>query len=86
MQADVEGEQLRLALEAETEATQQQLQTLMEYQSDYTALERVLLPLPDARVPPSVMVPLTKRGFFPGHLIDTNNLMVLLGENLFVGA
>ena len=80
-----ESEQLRLALAAETEASQQQLQTLLEYQGDYSALESVLLPLPHASKPPSVMVPLTKRGFFPGHLIETDNVMVFLGEDLFVG-
>ena len=31
-----------------------------------------------------VMVPFTKKAFMPGHLVHTNEILVLLGDNWFV--
>lgn len=50
---------------------------------DYLKLQTRLHTLPDA-ISEDVMVPVGKVAFFPGHLIHTNEIMVLLGDNWFV--
>jgi prefoldin subunit 5 len=37
------------------------------------------------RLSPEVMVPLTGRAFMRGHLVHTNKILVLLGDNYFLG-
>jgi hypothetical protein len=38
-----------------------------------------------SRLSQEVMVPLTSRAFMLGHLVHTNEILVLLGDNYFIG-
>jgi len=51
--------------------------------NDYHTLQKRLETLPD-NISEDVMVPVGKVAFFPGKLIHTNEVMVLLGDNWFV--
>lgn len=87
--------QLARILTAEKHAAQQQLDTLLQYRADYRELEATLRPLgasdgvsdrANDAAEREIMVPLTSRAFMPGHLVRDDRVLVLLGENLFVGA
>jgi len=54
-----------------------------EHRDEYKKLESKLTSITD-NISHDVMVPLTKKAFMPGHLIHTNEIMVLLGENYFL--
>jgi Prefoldin subunit len=43
------------------------------------------LELLSGRLSSEVMVPLTSKAFMLGQLVHTNEIMVLLGENYFIG-
>ncbi|KAJ7526027.1 hypothetical protein O6H91_17G078300 [Diphasiastrum complanatum] len=60
----------------------QHLQQLQQYLHDNIALAKLLCTLPDS-VRYNVMVPFGKLAFFPGSLIHTNELLVLLGESYY---
>ncbi|KAI9221602.1 hypothetical protein BC828DRAFT_404780 [Blastocladiella britannica] len=53
------------------------------FRADYSALHATLTTLP-AKVRHPVVVPLGPLAFMPGHLVHTNEITVLLGDNWFV--
>ncbi|KAJ2840986.1 uri1, prefoldin-like chaperone, partial [Coemansia erecta] len=55
----------------------------LEYKAEYQELQKLLQTLPD-QTHYDAMVPVGPLAFFPGQLIHTNEILVLLGENLFV--
>lgn len=57
--------------------------TREKIKEDYLKLKTKLTTLPDVTTE-DAMVPIGTVAFFPGHLIHTNELMVLLGDNWFV--
>ncbi|KAI8050995.1 Prefoldin [Syncephalis plumigaleata] len=62
---------------------QSKVQQWREYEADYEQLREGLERLPD-ETSHQIMVPVGPLAFFPGKLVKTNELMVLLGENWFV--
>ena len=52
------------------------------HRDDYASLKERLASLPD-RATVEAMVPLGKKAFMQGHLVHTNEVMVLLGDNWF---
>ncbi|KAG7176633.1 Unconventional prefoldin RPB5 interactor-like [Homarus americanus] len=73
---------------------EEELTKLQKFQKDYEQLLKRLQTLPDkttheasARNSPlqtvNVMVPFGKLAFMPGHLVHTNEILVLLGDNWF---
>ncbi|ORX52130.1 hypothetical protein BCR36DRAFT_411578 [Piromyces finnis] len=54
-----------------------------EYKNDYINLKKVLKDLPN-EIQHEAMIPFSKLAFFPGKLIHTNEILVLLGDNWFV--
>ncbi|KAJ2796552.1 uri1, prefoldin-like chaperone, partial [Coemansia guatemalensis] len=54
-----------------------------EYKAEYNELQQTLLELPN-EVEYDAMVPVGPLAFFPGKIIDTNEILVLLGDNWFV--
>jgi prefoldin alpha subunit len=74
--------ELERILAAELGDKQAALDTLLQYRADYSALLETLRPLP-LRTRHAVMVPVTARAFMPGHLKHTNEVLVLLGDDLF---
>ena len=52
------------------------------HREEYAKLERVLERLPEDTSTEAI-VPLTKKAFMVGHLVHTNEVMVLLGDNWF---
>eukprot|EP00741_Cyanophora_paradoxa_P024814 tig00000310_g23956.t1 len=59
-----------------------QIQQLRKYADEYREIKSTLLDLPK-RTRYSVMVPLSSVAFMPGRLVHTNEVMCLLGENIF---
>lgn len=53
------------------------------YQKEYEKLRLFLEDLPKTTRRP-YMVPFSKKGFIPGFLVHTNEILVLLGENWFI--
>ncbi|KAJ2374826.1 hypothetical protein IW150_002884 [Coemansia sp. RSA 2607] len=53
-----------------------------EYRDEYLALQTILESLP-TETTYSALVPVGPLAFFPGHLIHTNEILVLLGDNYF---
>ncbi|XP_045192829.2 unconventional prefoldin RPB5 interactor 1-like [Mercenaria mercenaria] len=62
--------------------TDDQINQWLKFKSDYEALKKRLLTLPD-QVTHDVMVPFGKMAFMPGQLVHTNEILVLLGDNWF---
>jgi unconventional prefoldin RPB5 interactor 1 len=62
--------------------TKSQLKQLKRYYDDYSTLYDTLGKLPE-KVSHKIMVPFGPFAFFPGSIIHTNEVMVLLGENYF---
>ncbi len=60
----------------------EELEKMRVAQSEYTELVDTLRELP-ARVEHKVLVPFGKLALFPGKLVHTNEVMVLLGDNYF---
>jgi len=69
-------------LEKEYEETQYQIHRLEKLCEEYVQLDSVLSDIPK-KVSQLIMVPLGSVAFVPGHLIHTNEITVLLGENYF---
>uniref|UniRef100_A0A0B6ZT94 Protein phosphatase 1 regulatory subunit 19 n=1 Tax=Arion vulgaris TaxID=1028688 RepID=A0A0B6ZT94_9EUPU len=63
--------------------TSGKIEQMKQFKEDYRALQDRLKTLPD-KVTHSVMVPFGKLAFMPGHLVHTNEILVLLGDNWFV--
>ncbi|XP_050208515.1 uncharacterized protein LOC126657788 isoform X2 [Mercurialis annua] len=61
---------------------QNELKNINQFVSDNTNLINLISSLPD-ELHHDVMVPFGKAAFFPGKLIHTNELMVLLGEGYY---
>ncbi|KAJ2219354.1 hypothetical protein IWW45_009346, partial [Coemansia sp. RSA 485] len=53
-----------------------------EYKAEYQELQKTLQTLPD-QPHYDALIPVGPLAFFPGQLIHTNEILVLLGENLF---
>lgn len=82
------GESLaRLTRQAgeQAEACRTKGRELLEHRSAYASLRQKLTSLSD-KTTHQVMVPLTSKAFMRGHLVHTNELMVLLGDNWFMEA
>lgn len=62
----------------------QELEHLQSFISDNTNLINLVQRLPD-HLHHDIMVPFGKAAFFPGRLIHTNELLVLLGEGYYAG-
>ncbi|KAI0224985.1 hypothetical protein LSAT2_024042 [Lamellibrachia satsuma] len=62
--------------------TEERIVQLDKYKNDYGELKKRLKTLPN-KVRYDVMVPFGKLAFMPGHLIHTNEITVLLGDNWF---
>ena len=79
-QADLSflSERVQQALAADEEV----LGELRRFDDDYADLQRLVRDLPN-RTSHEVMVPFTDVAFFPGRLIHTNELLVLLGSDLY---
>ncbi|XP_047271353.1 RNA polymerase II subunit 5-mediating protein homolog isoform X1 [Capsicum annuum] len=58
---------------------QKQLDQLREFAADNNTLINLVQRLPD-QLHHEIMVPFGKAAFFPGHLVHTNEFLVLLGE------
>ncbi|KAJ2714610.1 uri1, prefoldin-like chaperone [Coemansia spiralis] len=54
-----------------------------EYKAEYHDLQQTLRELPD-EIEQEAMVPVGPLAFFPGKLVSTNEILVLLGDNWFV--
>lgn len=61
---------------------EQQVRELERFADENLTLSKLVRQLPDS-VTHQVMVPFGKAAFFPGRLVHTNELMVLLGERYF---
>eukprot|EP00039_Didymoeca_costata_P003274 m.66529 g.66529 ORF g.66529 m.66529 type:complete len:164 (-) comp11813_c0_seq4:890-1381(-) len=72
-------EQLRKA----EDVLQGNLKTWEDLKKEYEGLEVTVKSLPD-RTRHKAMIPIGSKAFFPGELIHTNELMVLLGDGYFV--
>ncbi|XP_028392356.1 unconventional prefoldin RPB5 interactor-like isoform X1 [Dendronephthya gigantea] len=53
-----------------------------KFKEDYETVEKLLTDLPK-KLTHDVMVPISPLAYMPGHLIHTNEIMVLLGDNWF---
>ena len=62
-------------------ADQEVLVELRRFDDDYAVLERVVRDLPAKTS--QVMVPFTDVAFYPGRLVHTNELLVLLGADVY---
>ena len=63
-------------------ADQEVLVELRRFDDEYADLERVVRDLP-AKTSHEVMVPFTDVAFYPGRLVHTNELLVLLGADVY---
>eukprot|EP00123_Amoebidium_parasiticum_P001127 comp12154_c0_seq1/m.6905 comp12154_c0_seq1/g.6905 ORF comp12154_c0_seq1/g.6905 comp12154_c0_seq1/m.6905 type:complete len:365 (-) comp12154_c0_seq1:299-1393(-) len=61
---------------------EEELEKWRGYLRDYEALERRLATLPD-KTKHEIMVPLGPLAFMPGQIVHTNEILVLLGDNIF---
>ncbi|KAJ2448652.1 hypothetical protein EV183_005322 [Coemansia sp. RSA 2336] len=64
-------------------ALQATLDQYSEYKAEYHELQQTLLDLPQ-QVEHDAMIPLGPLAFYPGKLIHTNEILVMLGDNWFV--
>lgn len=64
-------------------ALEQTLDQFAQYKSEYQQLQKVLKELPE-HTHYGAMVPVGPLAFFPGQLVHTNEILVLLGDNYFV--
>jgi len=62
---------------------QRELTNLMNLRSEYAVLGEQLLLLPQS-IAHHIMVPVGTQALFPGKLVKTNEVTVLLGDNYFV--
>ena len=76
---------LRLGIEQEKSLlkSESKLDQLKRFKSDYQRVSKQLQTLPDKLEYP-MMIPLGKKAFIPGRLVNTNEILVLLGDNWFV--
>nr|XP_045597571.1 unconventional prefoldin RPB5 interactor-like [Procambarus clarkii] len=61
---------------------EEEIAKLQTFKKDYEHLLKRLLSLPD-KTAHEVMVPFGPLAFMPGHLVHTNEILVLLGDNWF---
>lgn len=64
------------------ELVEKEYNQLTKFKDDYLHLQKRLRTLPD-KTSHEVMVPIGPLAFMPGHLIHTNEILVLLGDNWF---
>lgn len=76
-------ERLKQEQEHHFAACEKRLENWVKFKHDYDILKDRLLTLPD-ETRYDVMVPISKKGFMPGKLVHTNEILVLLGDNWFV--
>ncbi|CAH1270590.1 URI1 [Branchiostoma lanceolatum] len=74
---------LRQAQDEAIEACKAKIKQWKKFKSDYNAVQDRLRTLPD-RITYDIMVPYGSLAFMPGHLVHTNEVLVLLGDNWFV--
>ncbi|XP_078607139.1 uncharacterized protein LOC144879498 isoform X2 [Branchiostoma floridae x Branchiostoma japonicum] len=74
---------LREAQDEAIEACKEKIKQWKKFKSDYNAVQDRLRTLPD-RITYDIMVPYGSLAFMPGHLVHTNEVLVLLGDNWFV--
>ncbi|XP_078689991.1 uncharacterized protein LOC144921153 [Branchiostoma floridae x Branchiostoma belcheri] len=74
---------LREAQDEAIEACKSKIKQWKQFKSDYNAVQDRLRTLPD-RISYDIMVPYGSLAFMPGHLVHTNEVLVLLGDNWFV--
>ena len=72
------SDRVRQALSAD----EQVLAQLRRFDDEYADLQRVVRELPE-KTSHDIMVPFTDVAFFPGRLIHTNELTILLGSDLY---
>ncbi|KAJ1798104.1 uri1, prefoldin-like chaperone [Coemansia sp. RSA 2399] len=65
------------------ESLQSTLAKFKEYKADYRSLQKTLVDLPD-EIEYQAMIPVGPLAFFPGKIVHTNEILVLLGDNWFV--
>ncbi|KAJ1955334.1 hypothetical protein GGI12_005585 [Dipsacomyces acuminosporus] len=65
------------------DSRQKALAQYAEYKQEYKDLQRVLKDLPN-EIEHEAMIPVGPLAFFPGKLVHTNEILVLLGDNWFV--
>ncbi|KAJ2121814.1 uri1, prefoldin-like chaperone [Coemansia sp. RSA 720] len=70
-------------LDQTTTAVKAALAQYTEYKTEYQQLQQTLRDLP-TETEYEAMVPMGPLAFFPGSLINTNEILVLLGDNWFV--
>ncbi|RKP22968.1 Prefoldin [Syncephalis pseudoplumigaleata] len=70
-------------LQASSREAQAKVEQWREHQREYQQLREGLTRLPE-ETSHAVMVPVGPLAFFPGKLVKTNHLLVLLGDNWFV--
>ncbi|KAJ2760782.1 uri1, prefoldin-like chaperone, partial [Coemansia sp. BCRC 34490] len=70
-------------LQQSRESLESSLAKFKEYKSEYKSLQKTLVELPD-EIEYQAMVPVGPLAFFPGKIVHTNEILVLLGDNWFV--
>ncbi|MCO5567479.1 hypothetical protein L7F22_021172 [Adiantum nelumboides] len=81
--AEGEFEKASLRLRSAVESCSHTLRTLDNFLHDNQQLSKLVQGLP-SKVSYPIMVPFGKAAFFPGKLVHTNELLVLLGEGYYV--
>eukprot|EP01018_Ginkgo_biloba_P030243 Gb_03341 [translate_table: standard] len=77
-----EAEKAAKRVEESLEIPRKELQKLEEFLEDNRKLTKLVQKLPD-EISYNIMVPFGKAAFFPGRMIHTNELLVLLGEGYY---
>jgi len=75
--------QLTEQVTSQGEAAKARGRAMLEHRDAYCKLKGKLDTLSDT-MQHKVMVPFTSKAFMPGHLVHTNEILVLLGDNWFV--
>ncbi|KAJ2558093.1 hypothetical protein EV175_000967 [Coemansia sp. RSA 1933] len=70
-------------LQQSRESLQSMLAKFKEYKADYQSLQKTLAKFPE-EIEYEAMVPVGPLAFFPGKIVHTNEILVLLGDNWFV--
>ncbi|KAJ2664731.1 uri1, prefoldin-like chaperone [Coemansia sp. RSA 1200] len=70
-------------LQQSRESLESSLAKFKEYKAEYKSLQKTLVELPD-EIEYQAMVPVGPLAFFPGKIVHTNEILVLLGDNWFV--
>jgi len=75
--------QLTEQVTSQGDAAKARGRAMLEHRNAYSKLKDKLDTLSDT-MQHKVMVPFTSKAFMPGHLVHTNEILVLLGDNWFV--